>query len=172
MGIAPKRIASRAGLLVRDPNTLNYNFLYLTKVLGLKKSKVQNFPSLLSETLDAFAKKMRVLKLDILELKRGDEFDINNFSGFYVSSPATLRAKKQFCVENSIEYKNILSILTYPWRKIIKRVDKAITDYEAEKEGKEITQPFKKKYDKWMTEYKKWAKKFTDRRGRRLITKI
>jgi len=55
---------------------------------------------------------------------------------------------------------------------IIRRVETTISDVDANKEGKKITQPFKQKYDIWMIEYKKWAKMFADWRGRRLITQI
>jgi hypothetical protein len=59
-----------------------------------------------------------------------------------------------------------------PWIKIIKRVDKSLSDDEAEKEGKRKTLPYKQRYDNWMREYKKWGNEFALRRGRRLIVKV
>ncbi len=123
------------------------------------------------ENPDAFAKKMRILKLEILGLKRKEEFNINAYPNFYLFSPATLMSKKKYCSDNEIDYKNNLSILKLSWIKII-RVNNTLSDIEANKKGKAMTEPFKEKYDKWMKEYKKWAEKFANRRGRRLIIRI
>jgi len=51
-------------------------------------------------------------------------------------------------------------------------VKKSLSDEEANREGKGITHPYKRRYDEWMGEYKKWTKNFVVRRGRRLITRI
>ena len=131
-----------------------------------------NKPQLLLFNPDAFAKKMRILKLDILGLKRENSFDSNEYSPFYHSSPATLITKKNYCINNGIDYRNTLSLLLLPWRKIIKRVDKTFTDAEADKEGNKMTIPNKKRYDNWMREYKNRCLEFYRRRGRRLILKV
>lgn len=81
-------------------------------------------------------------------------------------------ARKKFYLDNGIDFRNKITILILPCRKLIRKVNNSISNKEANEKGKKLTHPLKKKYDKWMTEYKKWAGKFTDRRGRRLIMRI
>ncbi len=55
---------------MRDPNTILSNFNYLINRVNLTRDKILKIHQLLSENPDAFAKKMRILKLEILALKR------------------------------------------------------------------------------------------------------
>lgn len=172
LGILPQKIASRAELLGNAPDTVSRNYRYLTNILHLEENIVQNLPQILTENPDAFAKKMRILKLEILGFKRNDNFDFNNYVKFFITSPATLMAKKEYYIENGIDYRNNLANLLIPWRKVIKKVDSTIDITLADNEGRRRTKSFKQGYDNWMKEYKKWAKEFASRRGRRLIIRI
>ncbi len=144
----------------------------MINTIKLEEERVQNFPNLLTENPDAFAKKMRILKLDILGLERGNVFSSNEYCQFWITSPATLMAKKQFCINNRINFRNSLNVLRYSWRELIRRVDNTLNDEEASEKGKRLTNPFKQKYDEWMRAYKKWAGEFAIRRGRRLIKRV
>ena len=112
---------------------------------------------------------MRIIKLDILGLRRRDEFNINKFAPFYSLSPATLLAKKIFFACNKIDILKNFNQLTLSWEKIMKKVGNTIDNANADKQGREMTKAYKERYDEWMTEYKKWCNDFFRRRGRRLI---
>ncbi len=115
---------------------------------------------------------MRILKLSILELKRSNTINLDEYTSFYITSPATFMSKKVFCVSNGIDYKKYKSFIRSPWKKIIKMVNSRISDEEAKAEGKRLTLPFKQRYDQWMKEYKKWNREFVLRRGRHLIQRV
>ena len=172
LGIPAQKIVRSAGLLQRDPATLERNFNYFHKKLGLKKEAIQKYPQILAELLDAFAKKMRIFKLGIHNLKKECEFSPDSFTNFFLSSPASLIAKKIYCIKNEINFKRNIDILRRPWKTIIMSINSSISKKEAERQGKELTRPLKERYDKLMKEYKVWAEKFANRRGRRLIGKI
>ncbi len=123
----------------------------MTNIIGLKQTIVQNFPSLLSENPNSFAKKLRILKLGILGLERNSKFDPNEYKGFFISSPATLMAKKLYYIRNGIDPTGKLNKLLYSWKKIIIRDDNIRTDRQATDEGRRLTRPFKQNYDRWMT---------------------
>ena len=133
---------------------------------------IQKFLRLLSQNPDALAKKFRILKLDLLGLKRNDDFDVNKYQKFYIPSPATLIAKKIFLRDNGVDVKANPKLLYLTWKKIIKRINDTLSDEEADIEGKRLTLPYKKRYDVWMGEYKKWCHDFYRRRGRRIIIKV
>ncbi len=172
LGITSHKIISRPELLGRNPGTVSNYYRYFTNVLLLKEGIVQNLQQLLSENPDSFAKKMRIFKLDILGLKRNYEFDLNDYRSFFLRSPATLMAKKRHYTENKINYKSKIWILIEPWKVLIKKIKKSLSDDEANKEGRRITQLYKQRYDDWMKDYRKWAKDFALRRERRLIIRI
>ena len=172
LGISPKKLATRARLLTRNPETIQDNYNYLTNIIKLEVSMIQNRPVLLMFNPDAFAKKLRILKLDILGLKGNDAFNANECSQFYLISPATLLAKKNYCIDNGIDYRNNLLLLKRPWKKLIKRVDKTDINDKEGKEGKKMAHPYKQRYDNWMREYRTWCREFYLRRERRLIIKI
>lgn len=171
LGILPYKIASSATLLVRNPDAIVNNFQYLLHTLHISRDSVLDFPMLLAYNPDAFAKKLRIAKLEILGLKRKDNYDPNDNKQFFIFSPATLIAKKSYCIDNGIDYKRRISILTTTWGGLINLVQ-SIDLKEANKEGKRLTRPFKQKFDKWMNEYKKWAENFFNRRNRRMIIKV
>ncbi len=170
--ISPEKIARNASLLTMNPKTLQEHYNYLKNVINLEVNKIQQLPSLLMFNPDAFAKKLRMFKLDTLGLKRNDMFNPNEYPRFYLSSPATLLVKKDFYIENKIDFRNNLLLLRRPWKRIFKNIDKALSDADAENEGRRITQPYKQRYDSWMREYKKWCSEYYLRRGRRLIIKV
>jgi len=172
LGFTPKKINTNAKLLGMNPDTITKKYRYLTITLQVEEKLVQNLPKLLSDNSDSFAKKMRMLKLEILKIKWCSEFNPNDYRKFFIVSPATLMAKKKYCIDNNISYKNKLWILMESWKNLSKRANKSISDAEANSEGKRITRPYKRRYDEWMGEYKKWAKNFALRRGRRLITRL
>lgn len=172
LGITPQKINSYPGLLGRNPNTVSSNFRYLTNVINLEEKTVQKFPQLLLENPDAFAKKMRILKLEFLSLKRKNIFNPNKYAGFYLSSPATLIAKKKYYIDKKIDLISIITALSHPFKNLIKRVDCTLSDEQAKELGKKLIRPYKQRYDKWMKEYKKWAAKFAQRRGKRLILRV
>ena len=91
---------------------------------------------------------------------------------FFITSPATLMAKRKFCLDNKINYKDYMNILKITWKKLIFKINPLIEELEAKDWGVELTRPYKLRYDKWMGEYKKWAKSFATKRGRRLIKQI
>jgi len=97
---------------------------------------------------------------------------LNDAKDFFIMSPATLLAKKEYCIIHKLDYSTNLSILRYSWKKLINKVDKTTDNAEANEKGKRLTHPFKQRYDNWMKEYKKRGKKFAQRRKRRLIIKI
>lgn len=172
LGISPLKIVSNVALLKRNPETIQEHYNYLTNIIKLEEDKIQNLPQLLLFNPDGSAKKLRIFKLDILGLKQKDIFNPNKYAQFYLASPATLLAKKNYCIRHKIDDLNNLTISLYSWRKLIKRVEKTLSDAEADNEGKRITRPYKQRYDTWMGEYKKWCREFYLRRGRRLIIKI
>jgi len=172
MGISKEKIASQASLLGRNPDTLSRNFEYLINKVCLEESRLKNHPQILMENPDAFAKKMRIFKLETLGLRRGSRFNIDEYARFYMASPASLIAKKKYCINNKIDLGEKLSLLLRSWSYLIRRVNNTLSDKEANREGKRITHPFKQKYDKWMIKYKKWTKDFFKRRGRRLIKNV
>lgn len=172
LGISPQKIAQNAQLLDKNPDTIKNHYDYLTNVIKLDEVKIQNQPQLLWLNPDAFAKKLRIIKLDILGLRRNDAFNPIKYTQFYLSSPATLLARKNYCLQHKIDVLNNINILMRSWRKIIKIVDKTVSDDEADKKGKRMTRPYKQRYDNWMSEYRKWCREFYLRRGRRLIVKV
>ncbi|KKM01030.1 hypothetical protein LCGC14_1798500 [marine sediment metagenome] len=172
LGITPQKIISQAGLLQRNSNTISSNYNYLVNMIKIKETKIQNFPQLLSENPDSFVKKMRILKLDILGLKRKSEFNPNKYEMFFLSSPATLMAKKDYCNFYKIDFRNHLTLFKHTWGRLMRKVDKTLSDKEARELGRNLTSPYKQRYDKWMIEYRKWGKKFALRRGRRLVTRV
>ena len=169
LGITPQNIKTSAYLLARNPETMQDNYRYLTNTLQLEENVVQIRPQLLAENPDSFAKKLRILKFEILGLKRNSEFNPNDYKIFFMASPATLMAKKRFCIDNKINYKNNINILYTPWKKLILKINPLIDKLELKNKGEELTRPYKLHYDKWMGEYRKWTKSFVSRRGRRLI---
>ncbi len=172
LGISPQKIITQTSLLFRNPESIQDYYNYLTNIIKLEKNKILDQPQLLLFNLDAFAKKLRIFKLDILGLRRNNAFNPNEYTQFYLTSPATLLAKKNYCIDNRIDYRNNLLLLKRLWRKLIKRVEKKLSDAEAEKKGKRITLPCKQRYDNWMREYKNWCHEFALRRGRRLIIRV
>ncbi len=115
---------------------------------------------------------MRIFKLDILGLKRRDNFDINSVSGFFGSSPATLIAKKKYFDSKRIDYKKNKTYLTRSWSNVMKLSGEILDEKEAKILGRRITTPIKAKYDKWMNLYKNQAKMFYEHRNRRIIDSI
>lgn len=79
-----------------------------------------------------------MFKLDILGLKRKNNFNPIEYAQFYLSSPASFLTKKIYCIDNRIDYRNNLLLLKRPWKRIIKRIDKTLSDDEADKEGKRM----------------------------------
>ncbi|MHA2127188.1 MAG: hypothetical protein ACW99E_17970, partial [Promethearchaeota archaeon] len=172
LGISSHKLASYAGLLSRNPKSLEGNFHYLTEKLLLEVSKVLGSPQILAENPDAFPKKMRILKLIILGLKRRNLLNPNDYYSFWFSSPATLLAKKKFCIDNRIDYIQRVSILLGPWHKLIRLIEPSVSKTEADKRGAMLTKPFKHRYDIWMKEYKKYGENFFIRRKRRIISRV
>jgi hypothetical protein len=171
LGISPSNISSYSGLLARNPKSLERNLLYL-KSLGYSKELLIKEPQKLAEHPDAYVKKLRMAKLSILELKRKDKINPNEYTYFWRASPATVLAKKIYCNSHGISYKSGFSLLVSTWQHIIGLNEKNITKEKANKLGRELTRPYKEKYDTWMKDYKKWGDMFAIRRNRRLITKI
>jgi len=172
LGITPQKIISQVGLLQRNSNTISSNYNYLVNIIRIEETRVQNFPQLLTENPDSFVKKMRILKLDILDLKRKSEFNPNKYEMFFLSSPATLMAKKDYCNLYRIDFRNHLTLFKHPWGRLMRKVDKTLSDKEARELGRSLISPYKQRYDKWMVEYRKWGKNFALRRRRRLVTRI
>ena len=109
MEIPSHKICSNPGLINRNTKTLLKNLNYLTQDLGFDNEKIINTPQVLSENPDSFAEKMRILI--ILKLHPSENFNINKYSSFWFSSPATLIAKQRYCLKNGINYLHRLSIL-------------------------------------------------------------
>ncbi len=172
LGLSSEKIKSQLQLLIRDPQTIERNYIYLTQILGINKTIIQLLLALLMENPDAFAKKLRLLKSAIFGIKRGTSFDPDKFKDFMLASPATLMAKKHYCNINNIDFKNHKYILGNPWDKIMILRNPNIKKENARELGKALVKPYKKKYDLWMREYKISAEGFYQRRGRRLIQKI
>lgn len=172
LGISSEKIAQNSAILANKPKTIQENYNYLTNVIDLDESKILNQPQLLLFNPDTFAKKLRILKLDILGLKRKSLFQPNKYVQLYIASSSTLLAKKNYCERHKIDFRNNLRLISRHWGRIIKRVDKKINSAEAGRIGRILTRPYKQRYDKWMGEYKKWCGKFYRRRGRRLIVRI
>jgi hypothetical protein len=156
---------------MRDPNTIKRNLEYFAD-LGMSKERILANPQILNENPDALSRKLRMFKITVLGLKRRDIFNPTNFYRFRSSSPATLMAKCTYSRKNHINYKKALSILTRTWFDIMKMVKKDISKEQANKLGREMVKPYKKKYDLWMKDYKQWAEKFSSRRNRRIIIKV
>ena len=163
---------SRPELLGNNPITISSNYKYLSEVLHLDKATIQDMPSLLSENPDSFARKMRILKIAILELKPNEEFNPNDYKDFAITSPATIMAKKDYCIENNLDYKNNPTWLKITWKKLMRKIKPNITQEGANKEKLKRTTPYKQGYDLWMKEYRKHGKKFYARRKRRIITRL
>jgi len=110
--------------------------------------------------------------MNTLSYNKKISFDINDHTDFYLFSPATLMAKKNYCISHGIDFTKRLYILRLPWKKLIKMINTNISEEDAKKEGVRLTRPYKQRYDAWMREYRKYGAQFAIRRGRRLITRI
>jgi hypothetical protein len=155
-----------------NKDNLSRKFRYFVDFLELKRERLLSMPVLLTENPDSFAKKMRMFKLGILDNKRLDIFDLDMYANFYLASPATLLAKKKYCIEYKINFKSSLNVLRYTWKKLMRKIDKNITKEEAMKKGAKLTFPFKQRYDRWMKEYRLWSGGFFSRRDRRIILRL
>lgn len=163
-GILPKSLtASNINILTCDHQKLARRWDSLEK-LGIHLK-------LLSENMDSFAKKMRLFKLDVLNLKRLDSIGINEYRSYFIHSPASHLAKIIFCMEYGINSRYLQSYLRKGWKTFFLSLDKAITSEEVTLLQKRA-QSFKARYDEWMGHYKRHARNFFLRRGRRLIQKI
>ena len=172
LGIPRQRIINIAALLCRNRQTILLNFNYLMNNLRVDKKIIQTTPQILMENPDSFAKKMVMLKIDVLGVKRNSFFEINFYRTFFLCSPASLATKRKYCIENNIEYKGKFSVLKLSWKELIGKVDGTISNEKAKEIGKRLTRPLKQRYDKWMKEYKEWGKRFESRRGRRLVKQL
>jgi hypothetical protein len=155
------------GLLARNPETIEQNYNYLL-TLGVPLRNIQNLPMLLAENPDAFAKKLRIIKVAVYGFKRDALLE----EGFYkcaICSPATLVAKKKFLTDRDVEHTP--KTLLRDWNYLFSLTSSKTTK-NPKVLGKEIVKPFKLRYDSWMKEYKRWATDFTVRTGRKLIRKI
>jgi len=170
LGIKPQRISTNAQLLGRNSEKISENFNYLVNVLKIDEKKI-NMANLLNQNPDAFAKKLRILKIEIFGLKRRDVFNPNYYQKYFLSSPATLMAKKSFLINNGIDSKSFYKI-SHPWTEILRKIDNTLSDEEVEKRSKILIFPLKHKYDLWMNEYKLRAEVFAKKKGRRLIIKV
>jgi len=172
LGLSSEKIISQISLLTRNPDVIQYNYDHLSNVINLDQKIISNQPQLLLFNPDTFAKKLRIIKLDILGLKRRNLFKANKYIKLYIASPSTLLAKKNYCIKHSINFINNLLLISRPWGRIIKKVEKTISSAEAGKIGRALTRSYKQRYDIWMGEYKKWCFEFYPRRGRRLIVRV
>jgi len=172
LGIQSKILVKYPGLLLRKSRSVILNFKYLHEKIGLKKDIIRKRPQILAENPDAFAKKMRILKLEVFNLKRRDDFDIVSVSSFYGSSPATLMSKKKYCISKKIDYKNNISYLNLTWKKLTKFSGEILSDNKAKALGRALTAPIKRKYDIWMKINKIQAKEFFERKNRRIINRV
>lgn len=172
LGIPNEKIASCPVLLLRNPDEMRRNYRYLLSI-GIDPKLVQNHPILLASNSDAFAKALRILKLDILGLTIFDKIEVNKYTTFYNRSPATLLPKIQYLTENDFNYLINVRLLGLSWSKMIERALRVrVTKQEANKISQKYSIPLKKRYDEWMKEYKLWSDQFAKRRGQRLIRRV
>jgi len=108
----------------------------------------------------------------MLNLKRADFFDPNQYQRFFMTSPATILAKKQYCLGNGVKNEKYLSLVKYDWYSFLKYFDSKIQKNKMKKLKETLIKDYKKRFDAWMKIYRKFAADFYERRGRRLIQKI
>ena len=104
-------------------------------------------PQLLSENPDSFAVKLRYLKIGMLGLKRGDPFDPNEYKKLFITSPSTIKAKKQYCIDHGIAKKKILSLIELEWSRFLKFFNPTLEKEDIAEVKKKITKPYKTRYD-------------------------
>lgn len=142
------------------------NFRYLIE-LGINQRTIAKYPQLLVVPPDAFARALRIFKLEVLGLNRLNWAHVNKYCKFFFTSPATRLASVHYLIE--FEYERTRKFC-YFWLKITRNKAKVQV---IRKKIIEISQIFEgspnKEVAAWMEEYNAWAAKFEERRGRRLI---
>ena len=171
-GFDPNVIGRDPSIFTRNQETIIRNFRYLTDKLGIKQSTIFDLPNLLYCNPDTFAIKLRVLKVVMLGLKRGEFFDPDYHPSLYITSPSTIKAKKQYCLDNGIKQEKYLNLVKRNWHDFFKSFDPMVAKEDVPKLKEKLINPYKTRYDTWMKIYRKFAADFYERRGRRLIQKI
>lgn len=115
LGFKSYKIAQKPELFHRNEETLKDDFDYFKDILKIKKNQILIQPALLTMNPDAIAIKLRILKTNVMGLNKRDLFNPNKFIRFITNSPATIAAKKRFCLDNKINYKKNINILKFPW---------------------------------------------------------
>ncbi|MHA2127186.1 MAG: hypothetical protein ACXAB8_11115 [Promethearchaeota archaeon] len=172
IGIVSNRLSSCMALFSRNLDSIRENYRYYTQDLKINKETIIKFPNLLGYNPDGFAKKMRIIKQEIIGLSHTDDFDLNKYIRFYSISLPTILAKRRFCMKNNLFSKKNLSVLTIPWHKLTQKLNLNLDKNQAGELGRDLTTPIKKEFHEYMKVYKNWATQFYSRRGRRLILKV
>jgi len=90
---------------------------------------------------------------------------------FYITSPPTIKAKKQCCLDNGMKQEEYLNLVKRNWHDFFKAFNPMVEKEDVQKLKGELIKPYKTRYDAWMKLYRNFTADFYERRGRRVDTR-